>query len=195
MNIDQLQTLRSIQREVGDWSLENFGIQKSKATGDNLDSLAPLLGITEELGEWVESTNDDEKKDALADILIYACDFASRENCHLGYVVEGWDFTDDFKEIPFTGWGNGSLSWSSYLVVSIGRLNHVVLKRHQGIRGMEKDDNYAAARDSALAHTIITVDALCRGDHNTTATDILSETWNEIVKKRNWKKNKGDGQC
>lgn len=86
--------LPTIQREIGEWSRRNFGDQTSKATHQVLGSLAPLLGVTEELGELTHvvlkrhqgirgydnyEKYKAERDDAVADLMIYLCDFAERE--------------------------------------------------------------------------------------------------------------------
>ncbi len=91
-------SLRVIQREIKEWSLRNFGKQISKATGAELGSISPLLGIGEENGELchvvlkrhqgIRGYDDDvkymaERDDAIADILVYLCDFANREDVDL----------------------------------------------------------------------------------------------------------------
>jgi len=87
-------SLSQIQREIGEWSLRNFGDQTSKATHQVLGSLAPLLGVGEEYGELlhvvlkrhqgIRGYNDyakykAERDDAVADMMVYLCDFAERE--------------------------------------------------------------------------------------------------------------------
>lgn len=95
-------SLNKIQALVHEWGFNNFGNNVSKTTGQELGSIAPLIGMGEELGELQHcilkahqgirgfSENGtltqkyfDERDDALADILIYMCDFASRENVNL----------------------------------------------------------------------------------------------------------------
>jgi NTP pyrophosphatase (non-canonical NTP hydrolase) len=81
--------LEKLQKEVGDWSLKNFGDQSSSN---------PLLGAVEEVGELCHAHlksqqgirgYDDpakgiaNKKDALGDILIYLMDYCSREGISL----------------------------------------------------------------------------------------------------------------
>lgn len=95
-------SLREIQAEVGRWSINNFGFQVSKRTGVELGSLAPLMGMGEELGELFHavlkhhqgiremalmSAYEEARNDALADILIYMCDFATREDVDLQAVL------------------------------------------------------------------------------------------------------------
>ena len=100
-------SLREIQREIGEWSRRNFGDQVSKSTGQVLGSLSPLLGIQEELGELchvvlkrhqgIRGYDDDakyqaERDDAMADIMVYLCDYASREGVDLeGVLTMTWN--------------------------------------------------------------------------------------------------------
>lgn len=102
-----VQGLEEIQSRVGYWSQLNFGDQTSKATGVPLGSLAPLMGVAEELGELFHATlkrhqgirgfdNDETfiaaRNDAVADILVYLCDYASREGFSLLEALnETWD--------------------------------------------------------------------------------------------------------
>lgn len=96
-------TLHALQMEIGAWSRKNFGNQESKVTGNPLYSLAPLLGIVEELGELTHAvlkhhqgirgmddldTYEAARDDAVADMLIYLCDFACREGFSIGAVLE-----------------------------------------------------------------------------------------------------------
>lgn len=81
-----MSTLRFVQDEVRAWSADNFGEQPS---------WKPLLGIGEELGELqhhylkraqgIRTTEDHDAgiRDAVADILIYLCDFCAREDIDL----------------------------------------------------------------------------------------------------------------
>ena len=100
-------SLREIQREIGEWSRRNFGEQVSKATGQRLGSLCPLLGVQEELGELchvvlkrhqgIRGYDDDvkyqtERDDALADILVFLCDFSEDEGVDLeGVLAMAWN--------------------------------------------------------------------------------------------------------
>jgi len=87
--------LRQIQQEVKEWSLKNF---------ENQQSWKPLLGAVEEIGELshahlkasqgirTHENHDDDKKDALADIIIYLCDYASREGINLEQeLIKTWN--------------------------------------------------------------------------------------------------------
>jgi NTP pyrophosphatase (non-canonical NTP hydrolase) len=91
-------SLSQIQSEIATWSEKNFGDQRSQITGEIMGSVLPLLGIAEEVGELCHAvlkrhqgirgfhhyqTYATARDDALADILVYLCDFAARENVDL----------------------------------------------------------------------------------------------------------------
>jgi len=95
--------LSQIQSEIGEWSRRNFGEQTSKVTGQVLGSLAPLLGAAEEVGELmhvvlkrhqgIRGYDDDakyirERDDAIADILVYLCDFSCREGVDIAKALD-----------------------------------------------------------------------------------------------------------
>jgi len=174
---EKTDVLATIQREVGQWSFTNFGLQKSVVVRDmNLRAIAPLLGITEEIGELCESGDIDSFNDAVADATIYLCDFTHRMDIILSdeYLVPSI-----FIEKIFT-------VKLLYLFSTVGRLNHLVLKHHQGIRKVD---------DVKLKLLVSSIDLLqhlqimSQGDFLT----ILQETWDN-VKKRNWKSNLEDGE-
>lgn len=99
-------SLAQLQYEIGLWANRNFGMNISKdmrsaSYNSPLDTLCPLMGMIEELGELSRVVNrrhqgrgyDDydkaqhDKEDALADLLIFMCDFACRENIDLQGVL------------------------------------------------------------------------------------------------------------
>ena len=77
-----MRTLKDIQKEIGEWSNNNFGIRPSYQM---------ILGMTEELGELshhylkreqnirLNEDHDLEIKDALCDLFIYLLDFCANE--------------------------------------------------------------------------------------------------------------------
>lgn len=102
-----MKTLEQIQREIGDWAREQFGDNVSKdpaspTYGARLGSLPSLLGMIEELGELVHVTvyrlqgrgfdnlaeARDAKEDAIADTLVFMCDYACREGIDLNAVLD-----------------------------------------------------------------------------------------------------------
>lgn len=107
-----LKSLQEIQKEIGEWSRKQFGNNVSKRTGDCLFSQNALTGIVEEVGELnhvticmhqgrrgYDPTTDEgrakynaDRNDALADILVFMCDYAYREDVDLLTVLnETWD--------------------------------------------------------------------------------------------------------
>lgn len=97
-------SLREIQKEVGEWSVKTFGSESvSKFTGQKLYSQNALTGLVEEVGELNHVTicmhqgrrgYDPttpagleqyviDRNDAVADILIFLCDYAHREGIDL----------------------------------------------------------------------------------------------------------------
>lgn len=87
--------LHILQKEVGQWSLNNFGDQSSTN---------PMLGLVEEVGELshahlkgiqgIRHTPAEVramKMDAVADIMIYLADYCEREGIDLeGAVIVTW---------------------------------------------------------------------------------------------------------
>ena len=117
-----------IQAEVANWSQANFEEQRSKTHPQLvLNSLAPLLGLCEEFLELSTSTSQVEQEDAIGDILIYLCDYASRLDINLA------DLLPADSRGPY------------YLLAdAVHTLIHATLKHHQGIRGYDDLDFYQA---------------------------------------------------
>jgi len=206
-----MKSLEEIQKEVGEWSRENFGEQRSKHNtvmyivsnksgvfGSNehplyLGSLAPLLGIVEEIGELAAATEAGdmaEMKDAVGDILIYLCDYTSREATELNSDILGLaeDIVTDAEDDPERVRMNPFLGLSQ----AAGRLCHATLKWHQGIRGFDDPEKYRAARDAAIARLLVPlslyVSIYLPGD---SLIKLLNNVWENEVKKRNWRKENG----
>lgn len=179
--------MNQLVKEVGEWSKQNFGEQETLilpvvpfstvkkyveysplhiVTVDNpvvcLGSLAPLMGIVEEYGEFIDADTEDDRKDAMGDMVIYLSDYCNREG----------------MEFP-----NINLERDAILGVEIGKLFHATLKRFQGIRGFDDTAKYIEFRDKAV-EGIVT--SLARIDDQFWFYGI--DTWNKIVKKRNWTK-------
>jgi NTP pyrophosphatase (non-canonical NTP hydrolase) len=102
-----MKTLPEIQAEIGKWAKEQFKENASQDIeavhcGSRLGSLPALLGMVEELGElcrvvarkiqgrWSNEKNGDPmaaKADALADCMVFMCDYATREDIDLMEVL------------------------------------------------------------------------------------------------------------
>lgn len=88
--------LSVIQKQVDEWARKNFG---------NSPSYHPLLGVSEEVGELCHAHLKEEQgirgtseelqekaKDAIADIVIYLCDYCNRREWDIEDLVsETWD--------------------------------------------------------------------------------------------------------
>lgn len=102
-----MKSFTDIQGEIGQWAAEQFRDNVSKDPtakyhGYPLDSIPPLLGMAEELGELCRVVGrrsqgrgyeiDDDaykaKEDALADLLVFMCDYATREGIVLNEVLD-----------------------------------------------------------------------------------------------------------
>jgi NTP pyrophosphatase (non-canonical NTP hydrolase) len=174
--------IRNLQEQIGRWAEANFDENRSKVYPHLvLDSLAPLMGITEELGELLEAfytsdcdTTDDPITDALGDIGVYLCDYARREGILLALLLPA-DHT-----IPATPMQLPELG------VVIGRLFHCVLKRHQGIRGFEDDSKFYSLRDAVVKDILLGL--YLASQPFGSFEEILTDTWQKVVSKRDWKK-------
>lgn len=186
-----MKTLVQLIEEVGQWSKANFGETRTEhlefvlaeGTIDDscveLGSMASLLGIVEEIGELAEAINDDNDdnlRDAVGDTMIYLCDYMHREGIQLAGSPQ-----TQLPMAPLTG-----------LVASIGRLCHVTLKHHQGIRGYDVEEKYTTERDKAVLKILGYLQVICFEDDEDPLY-LANVTWETVVKKRNWKKAPGDG--
>jgi hypothetical protein len=190
--ITQLDRLR---RAVGEWSQANFGdnltdllptysvdpdVAKSHVQVPmiqvGLNSLCPLLGLFEEVGELYEATSNEQEIDAIGDIGIYLCDYVNREEL---------TFAKCFQE------GVGVIEVP--LPAAVGKLSHCVLKRFQGIRGMDDFEKFREVQKATIGDIVVSLVDLSQSHHNTKFDDIVSMTWSKIVAKRNWVANKAHG--
>jgi NTP pyrophosphatase (non-canonical NTP hydrolase) len=105
--------LQKLQKEIGDWSWENFG-----STYLPYD-LAPLLGAVEELGELCRALlkaaqgirgeyhkHMDDVRDSLGDLVIYLMDFCERNRLDLWEcVMQAWSEVRerDWRKYPKDG--------------------------------------------------------------------------------------------
>ena len=215
-NTGDLVKMAELQKVVGEWSQANFGDQESKSSQvraviktarkdgkiaspndfDMLDirvalgSLAPMLGICEEVGELWSTDDDDEQKDGCGDIMVYLCDYSCREN-------DPVDLSHIYNTLPRfqdTDWKvDEDDNYESQLVAAMGDLCHCTLKRLQGIRRMDDPIAYANKRNDAIRRILLCVDCLCLVNWETDAVNILQTTWDNVVSKRDWKKNPEEG--
>lgn len=169
-------TLDELQTAIGEWSLSNFGGQESKAYPDLvLGSLAPLLGIFEEYGEWKEAETMEDWVDALGDVLVYLCDYATREGFRL---KDHWPTKELLEDLD--------VGKEVHLRIALGKLAHCTLKRHQGIRGFLDPVKYHEARGAAVGKILACVVNIA-WDRNVDPMVVLNTVWSKVVAKRNWK--------
>jgi hypothetical protein len=170
---DKAKILAKLQEEQVPWVKHNFG---------DRPGWMPLLGMVEELGEYVESIEcgcapkvmDDKVRDALADCVVFFCDYCSAEGLDAGELWNGAaPMTVDGGRIPLS------------LLACVGRLAHSYLKRAQGIRGNE---NHREETRRAMVYMMAHLYRMAQSWEK--PFDLIAETdkvWQE-VKKRDWKK-------
>ncbi len=176
--MSQYAHLRQLQGRVGAWSRDNFGQEE-------VDPLNCWLGIQEELAELSAALGDDDRKDAIADALIFLCDYLTRTGEHLDLLVVLAGAKPDGIEC--------------YSPVSItARLNQVLgmgakhlLKYRQGIRG-DSGGHWAKHRE-ALGQFWNECDRYCAKQWGCTAYWLANEVFSNVVSKRNWKANPATG--
>ena len=194
-------TLAEIQAEVREWSKKNFNdtptkLPKMYGLGLHyvrLGALAPLMGITEEVGELFESRTDVGRYDAVADAMIYLCDFAAFVGVPLRqYQIEVIirKNREDETSIQIDTFAPHAYDGS---IIAVGKLNHIVLKHHQGIRGFEEPVVYRQELDHVCQVLMAELwwSAACFTDE--TGMEILNNTWTNIVSKRDWKADSKEG--
>lgn len=159
--------LQQVFAEVPVWSRENFGDQKG------LEHKAPLFGIFEEFGELMiaieEDGSTDNIHDAIGDIGIYSIDFLSRVGID---PVEVWPAVTDVGH---------QYKHTAYPYLS--KVGHAVLKNHQGIRGFDDQSKFLLEVKVNMALF------LGRLNNHYDITKHTITTWENNVRKRNWKKN------
>ena len=178
--------LDSLRERIAEWSLNNFGSQKSKVDGHTYGYMLPLLGIGEEIGEYEradsEGAPDLEVIDAIADIVIYLCDFASRLQVPLRYPSAHNHGTGDYLS-------------SVYPTVAYSDILHHILKMHQGIRGYENIE-FALSKTSFSCTDLLLVLINVTHEHNyPDPVTLATNTFNAIVSKRDWKTNPNSGEA
>lgn len=161
-------------QEIAQWSKDNFGEQEGD--GLKLGRVAPLLGIFEEIYEYTFAQTVEEALDALGDIAVFLVDYLSR----CGKSPE--EIASLLLEVDVC-----TSSWAECLYLARHEL-----KRVQGIRGYKDKEYYDTMRDDSVRDLINVVNIQLKRFNKSGIAEILLETW-EAVKKRNWKKNPGNG--
>lgn len=156
-------TLQEIQSAVGQWSRTNF---------PNNTPVDPLLGIVEEVGEFDMAWMGDEREailDSIADIFIYACDFAER---------------NELKAYEPYNSGNSIIQITS-------KICHHTLKMRQGIRG--DANQHKLALQEYLSHLVGWAKSETEDVMHIKFEDLVTDIWNKVVSKRNWIANPSTG--
>lgn len=107
------------------------------------------------------------------------------------YEIAEWSLRN-FKDQKSkqTGQVLGSLAPLLGINEESGELNHVMLKRHQGIRGFDDDTKFKTERDDCIADLLV---YLCdfSNREEVDLQGVLNKVWSK-VQKRDWEKNKKD---
>jgi hypothetical protein len=187
-----MNTIRDIQPDVAKWARDNFGQNPTRyleagistlpenfgAPVACLGAIAPLLGMAEELGELCDNGTTADAIDAIGDMGIFLLDYLSR---HGQPVPVPRQPVADFTADPMYG-----------VAASLGRVFHCELKRHQGIRGMDKPATFYGAMTAAVAELLWCLDYLARTAFNLSLDTIVTATWAK-VSKRDWTASPTDG--
>lgn len=153
-----------LQQRVGSWSRANFGDNRG------IGPLAPLLGLAEELGEMELADDDEAWLDAVADTTIFLLDLLYRCNISVsGFPVIVKYYCEDT------------------LPARIGEVNHVVLKRIQGIRGYDEDVKYGDELVERAAWLLASL-SYHPARKARPLLELTEATFNEVVSKRDWRK-------
>lgn len=190
--VAQLQEFESLQEQIWAWQLTNFGVSPISH---------PLLGMCEEAGELVhavlkmsqgirgsESDHADAIKDALGDILIYLIDFFRR--CQLGFVhplCEFFLYPPSFQ--THTMQDLEALALHVYLAVA--NLCTAAEKVFYVDQPLLK--SYHIEVKECTAIVLQDVQGVA-GVLGFPAYHCLTDTWEKVVSKRDWKVNPQSGQ-
>lgn len=230
--MNYIATFQKLIDEVGVWSFDNFGLNTSKWHKHNkyllkerpivLDCAAPVLGIIEEVGELITAVyykpELSQAQDAVADILIYLADYVYRMNplTQAVFPTIDWNHINNRLKIESNGTHHPPASpvslperTGTFLLDKLGRLARINLKRHQGIRGWDKDGQFFPELSDLLAKILIGVGRLLScgkyeyaidngiglGFANVTVEEMLTLATNEWerVRRRNWKTSPSTG--
>ena len=114
-----------LQARLYVWQTNNYGTPQPTLMA---------LGVVEEMGEWMGAKTDEDERDAIADVTIFATQIATCFRLDLGVLVQDALFDVD----------------AYFGLEGSGRLCHVALKNAQGIRGMSDRETARRAMYDAL---------------------------------------------
>lgn len=183
--------------EISKWSVANFGntlVSHLKVFTQwncrieygtvELNWMAPFLGIAEEISELhtaldspPESDNYNENiADAIADIGIYFCDYLARRRTI--YPFRTFPLLHEYQDLS----------------IPYGQIAHCELKHAQKIRGMDDLKKFNDAHLLACMKFFETLNSLSTDLLDLQIEEVIQKTFEEIVSKRDWKKNADNGQ-
>lgn len=172
-------TLMALTNSIGEWSAQNFGKQ---------NPVNPLLGVVEELGEYARAEFLDEKMDALADCMIYICDYVHRlDSC----IVDA-DLIDNIIVINAGKTPDYYKQYYDYELIDLaGDICHSALKHRQKIRNNENHLENIRINLKRLVVKLALETYLLK---NQNIIDLTEQVFNETVSKRDWTKNTNNGR-
>lgn len=144
-----------------------------------VSSLPVALGCGEEAGELADAVRHHEIVDAVGDVAIYACQVATRHRLAFDEILDAASDSD---------LNHMHDEWRE-LLSALGRVQHLILKREQGIRiGAESDEVFGEALANAIARLIGAV----TNAHGIDARDAFLATAEQVLA-RNWNTNPTNG--
>lgn len=160
------------QERIRAWQLEQFG---------DSPIWQLVLGIGEELGEFAESLDTAEELDALADMTVYSMQLCS--HLHL-------QFSAFLPEVMHGTRPVAPAEELAELAAGVGKIQHAVLKRVQGIRGMNNDTRFMQVVAVALRGLVGAINhAIDRRGYHYART--LADVADEVLK-RDWRNHPQD---
>lgn len=156
-----------------DWLQVRLAAWEARQPFHTASALPVALGIVEECGELADAHSSAAIVDALGDIAIYTCQFATRHRLAMSVLIAESNEAPDF---PHAGG-----RWRM-VTASAGAVAHLALKREQGIReGALPAEEYRAKLAGAIVRLLADVsDAANRNlaeCFTTTAATILTRDW------------------
>lgn len=148
-----------MQRQLAEWQARNFA---------NVDDRDLALGIVEELGEYFEAETEEDRRDAIGDVLIYCGQLLARNWIKLSANISNHGDRDGVS--------------ARRVIVAAGMICHAALKRHQKIRGFDDHEKY---RDELSALALVLTRILAREE---TLRAIYLEVGAKVLQ-RDWKAN------
>lgn len=164
-----MSTFETLQEEVGEWSIENFGDQPD---------VNPYIGTGEEAGELADRINlnenpNEEEIDAIGDVLVYLADFCARRGLDMQAAYDDAEHRSPTHENFFREW-----------TAARGQLERSILKRRQGIR-LDEDRVGDEAEQEAVSRIICCLQYFAT-ERGYTLNECVQAAWYDEVIDREW---------